>query len=52
MDALREAGGDRNAVAKCLGISRATVWPELKRYELNWEGVCLATWTSPAQQPS
>jgi transcriptional regulator of acetoin/glycerol metabolism len=34
MDALREAGGDRNTVAKRLGISRATVYRKLRRYEL------------------
>jgi sigma-54 dependent transcriptional regulator, acetoin dehydrogenase operon transcriptional activator AcoR len=33
--ALRETGGDRNAVARRLGISRATVYRKLKRYELN-----------------
>ncbi|HLU54928.1 MAG TPA: helix-turn-helix domain-containing protein [Pseudonocardia sp.] len=32
--ALREAGGDRNTVAKRLGISRATVYRKLKRYQL------------------
>jgi transcriptional regulator of acetoin/glycerol metabolism len=32
--ALREAGGDRNTVAKRLGISRATVYRKLRRYEL------------------
>jgi transcriptional regulator of acetoin/glycerol metabolism len=34
MAALREAGGDRTAVAKRLGISRATVYRKLRRYEL------------------
>ncbi|MEU6644101.1 helix-turn-helix domain-containing protein [Saccharomonospora sp. NPDC046836] len=34
MAALRETGGDRNAVAEKLGISRATVYRKLKRYEL------------------
>jgi sigma-54 dependent transcriptional regulator, acetoin dehydrogenase operon transcriptional activator AcoR len=34
MAALREAGGDRNTVAKRLGISRATVYRKLRRYEL------------------
>jgi transcriptional regulator of acetoin/glycerol metabolism len=34
MAALREADGDRNAVAKRLGISRATVYRKLRRYEL------------------
>jgi sigma-54 dependent transcriptional regulator, acetoin dehydrogenase operon transcriptional activator AcoR len=33
--ALREAGGDRNAVAARLGISRATVYRKLKRYQLH-----------------
>jgi transcriptional regulator of acetoin/glycerol metabolism len=33
--ALRETGGDRKAVARRLGISRATVYRKLKRYELN-----------------
>jgi transcriptional regulator of acetoin/glycerol metabolism len=32
--ALREAGGDCNTVAKRLGISRATVYRKLRRYEL------------------
>jgi transcriptional regulator with PAS, ATPase and Fis domain len=32
--ALRDAGGDRNLVAERLGISRATVYRKLKRYEL------------------
>ncbi|NIJ12553.1 transcriptional regulator of acetoin/glycerol metabolism [Saccharomonospora amisosensis] len=31
--ALREAGGDRAAAARKLGISRATVYRKLKRYE-------------------
>lgn len=35
MAALREAGGDRNTVAKRLGISRATVYRKLRRYELH-----------------
>ncbi|TWE28521.1 sigma-54-dependent Fis family transcriptional regulator [Prauserella muralis] len=35
MAALRETGGDRNAVAERLGISRATVYRKLKRYELD-----------------
>lgn len=34
MAALRDAGGDRNVVAERLGISRATVYRKLKRYEL------------------
>jgi transcriptional regulator of acetoin/glycerol metabolism len=34
MTALRDAGGDRNVVAERLGISRATVYRKLKRYEL------------------
>ncbi len=34
MEALRRTGGDRNAVARHLGISRATVYRKLKRYEL------------------
>ncbi|XRQ12790.1 sigma-54-dependent Fis family transcriptional regulator [Actinomadura welshii] len=34
-DALRRAGGDRNAVAERLGISRATVYRKLKRHELD-----------------
>lgn len=34
MEALRKTGGDRNAVARHLGISRATVYRKLKRYEL------------------
>ncbi|SFL14723.1 sigma-54-dependent Fis family transcriptional regulator [Geodermatophilus ruber] len=33
--ALRETGGNRNAVADRLGISRATVYRKLKRYELH-----------------
>jgi Transcriptional activator of acetoin/glycerol metabolism len=33
-EALRKTGGDRNAVARHLGISRATVYRKLKRYEL------------------
>jgi transcriptional regulator of acetoin/glycerol metabolism len=33
--ALRETGGDRNAVARRLGISRATVYRKLKRHELH-----------------
>ncbi|MGK5173966.1 sigma-54-dependent Fis family transcriptional regulator [Geodermatophilus sp. CPCC 205761] len=32
--ALRETGGDRAAVAQRLGISRATVYRKLKRYQL------------------
>jgi sigma-54 dependent transcriptional regulator, acetoin dehydrogenase operon transcriptional activator AcoR len=32
--ALRASGGDRNAVARRLGISRATVYRKLKRYQL------------------
>ncbi|WP_160148834.1 sigma-54-dependent Fis family transcriptional regulator [Amycolatopsis alkalitolerans] len=32
--ALRDTGGDRNAVADRLGISRATVYRKLKRHEL------------------
>ncbi|MGY1838166.1 MULTISPECIES: helix-turn-helix domain-containing protein [unclassified Modestobacter] len=35
MAALRAAGGDRNAVAERLGISRATVYRKLKRYQLH-----------------
>ncbi|WP_236792676.1 helix-turn-helix domain-containing protein [Amycolatopsis sp. GM8] len=35
MAALRDTGGDRNAVADRLGISRATVYRKLKRYELH-----------------
>jgi transcriptional regulator of acetoin/glycerol metabolism len=34
MAALREAGGDCNTVARRLGISRATVYRKLRRYEL------------------
>ncbi|MBB3083841.1 sigma-54-dependent Fis family transcriptional regulator [Geodermatophilus sabuli] len=33
--ALRETGGDRSAVAARLGISRATVYRKLKRYQLH-----------------
>jgi transcriptional regulator of acetoin/glycerol metabolism len=33
--ALRDTGGDPNAVAERLGISRATVYRKLKRYELH-----------------
>jgi transcriptional regulator of acetoin/glycerol metabolism len=32
--ALREAGGDRTAVAQRLGISRATLYRKLRRYQL------------------
>lgn len=35
MVALREADGNRNLVAERLGISRATVYRKLKRYELH-----------------
>lgn len=35
MVALREAEGNRNVVAERLGISRATVYRKLKRYELH-----------------
>jgi transcriptional regulator of acetoin/glycerol metabolism len=35
MVALREAGGNRNAAAEKLGISRATIYRKLKRYELH-----------------
>lgn len=35
MVALREAEGNRNLVAERLGISRATVYRKLKRYELH-----------------
>ncbi|WP_175475406.1 helix-turn-helix domain-containing protein [Arthrobacter sp. UCD-GKA] len=35
MIALREAEGNRNLVAERLGISRATVYRKLKRYELH-----------------
>ncbi|WP_214401378.1 sigma-54-dependent Fis family transcriptional regulator [Pseudonocardia lacus] len=34
MAALRDTGGDRNAVADRLGVSRATVYRKLKRHEL------------------
>nr|WP_240974821.1 helix-turn-helix domain-containing protein [Arthrobacter sp. SF27] len=33
--ALREAGGNRNIAAEKLGISRATIYRKLKRYELH-----------------
>lgn len=33
-EALRRTGGDRSAVARQLGISRATLYRKLKRYEL------------------
>ncbi|MEV5409939.1 helix-turn-helix domain-containing protein [Thermopolyspora sp. NPDC052614] len=33
-EALRRTGGDRNAVARHLGVSRATVYRKLKRHEL------------------
>lgn len=35
MVALREAGGNRNIAAEKLGISRATIYRKLKRYELH-----------------
>lgn len=35
MVALREAGGNRNIAAENLGISRATIYRKLKRYELH-----------------
>lgn len=31
LDALRDAGGDREAAARDLGISRATIYRKLKR---------------------
>jgi transcriptional regulator of acetoin/glycerol metabolism len=34
MEALRRTGGDREAVARHLGISRATVYRKLRRHEL------------------
>ena len=34
MVALREAGGNRTAVAERLGISRATLYRKLRRYQL------------------
>jgi len=34
LEALRRTGGDRAAVARQLGISRATLYRKLKRYEL------------------
>lgn len=34
MEALRKTGGDRNAVAERLGVSRATVYRKLRRHEL------------------
>jgi transcriptional regulator of acetoin/glycerol metabolism len=31
-DALRRTGGNRSAAARILGISRTSVWNQIKRY--------------------
>ena len=35
VDALAEAGGNQSAAARLLGISRTSVWKQMKRYKLN-----------------
>jgi DNA-binding NtrC family response regulator len=37
--ALREAGGNQSEAARMLGISRTSVWSQMKRYEVEREGL-------------
>jgi transcriptional regulator of acetoin/glycerol metabolism len=37
--ALREAGGNQSEAARMLGISRTSVWSQMKRYGVELEGL-------------